>query len=822
MKNVTKSAHRTLKMLIAVAALAVAGLGISLAATPASGQVGNGTVDWNGWTLNYGVQSGFDGLRLTDVKYEGVQMAGQMSLPVMNVYYQNNACGPYADRLGGTVIGLYTNEFTQNGERWLEIAVEDHIGAYVIYQSFYLSENGVLDAHMFSKGLQCNIYHEHLPFWRFDFDVDGSANDQILRRTNGSLQAETQEFNQSATAADDHEWYVRDTVSGKTVRLNFDDGTYNQAGDVVPERAYVQNNVFGRQYKQSESIWRGGPTRSLGFNEGEAINDVVLWYSGYMPHSAAEGPNLWHSTGVRMEFVDDPTGATPPPTTTATTTTTTTTPSPPSPSGNLLSNGSFERESLGGASSFGFVRLADWDTSRAGDTAEVWRSGFSGVTASDGGQLIELNGSSPERITQTVSVTPGETYTWSIDHQGRVDADSIQVDINGTSQGVYVAAPGSWTTQTGTYTPTGDTLEISFRARDFGTVGNLLDNAIVQLGVVPPPTTTTTAPPTTTTAPPTTPTTATTTTTTTPTPTPTQCSTALSREAEDGELSGLMQVVGDSTASGQQYIHVPPTEANVWTLGSPSQASYCFNLAQAGTYRIEGDVQGLDALADSMFVTVDGQPSGGYLWDSPGFGSYRADNVSDRTGDDPVTVDLTAGEHTVTFHLRETGTRLDSLRLVRVGGPTTPPTPVDCSTNLSREAENGALSGQMQTVADGAASGGQYVVVPQGSGYSWSLGSSSQASYCFTITEASNYRIEGVAYGSAPLSDSFFVTVDGQPTEGYLWDTPANETYRNDYVSDRNGADPVVVNLSAGEHTITFHHREDGTRLDTVKLVAVN
>ncbi len=627
MTQMTKS----IKLLLASLVVVVAGLGLAFAAAPASGQVENGAVNWNGWTLDYGVEDGFDGLRLRNVRYEGNLMAHQISLPTMNVYYQDNVCGPYADRLGGTIQGLFTNEFTQDGERWLEIAIEDHIGAYVIYQSYYLSESGVLDAHMFSKGLQCNIYHEHLPFWRFDFDIDGSTNDQILRRAgNGSLVAETSEFNKTAASAADHEWYVRDTVTGRSVRLNFDDGTYNLPGTIVPETAYVENNVYGRQYKQDEELWSGGPTRDLGFNEGEAMSDIVLWYTGYMPHSAAEGPDLWHSTGVRMEFVDDPTQ--------------------------------------------------------------------------------------------------------------------------------------------------------------------------------PPVTTTTTAP-----------TTSTTTTTTQP---PSECSSDLSVEAETGSLSGAMAIASSGSASGGQYVHVADGTGNAWSLGSNNQAEYCFNISQGGRYRIETQVQGIDSLSDSFFVTVDGQPSDGYLWDSGVSTDFRRDNVSDRGGANPVIVDLSTGEHTVTFHQREDGTRLDSVTLVRIGdsggggGG-------ECSSDLSVEAETGSFSGVMSAANDGAASGGQYVHVPDGTGNAWSIGSNNQAEYCFNIAQAGTYRIQTQVRGVDSLSDSFFVTVDGQPSDGYLWDTGVSTNYRTDNVSDRGAADPVTVDLAAGERKITFHHREDGSRLDSITLVRV-
>ncbi len=255
-----------------------------------------------GWEYTVSVGA-TDGLRLDDVSYNGLRVFDRISLPVMNVFYENNVCGPYTDKVGGASYqGPFGSDFTLDGVRWRSIGVTDFIGQYEITMYYYLSENGDFDAHMFSRGVQCNVYHEHLPFWRMDFDVAGTDNDQILRSTgNGNFAVETNEFSLDATAAVDHGWEVRDSVTGDRITIAFDDGTFTVPGQVIPETDYENNKVFGRQYSSSETTWQGGATDGLFGDNNEAMNDVVLWYSGYMPHSAAEGPTLWHSTGVRLQ-----------------------------------------------------------------------------------------------------------------------------------------------------------------------------------------------------------------------------------------------------------------------------------------------------------------------------------------------------------------------------------------------------------------------------------------------------------------------------------------------------------------------------------------
>ena len=145
--------------------------------------------DWQNWSFDYQVNGRLDGISLTKVKYKGVEILGKASLPVMRVFYDDDICGPYADRLGGdlTPISWANNnlvvlrEFTQSGRQWLEVGIQDTIGNYIIYQSWYLSSDGILDGHIFSKGLQCNIDHIHYPYWRMDFDLAGRENDQIRK-----------------------------------------------------------------------------------------------------------------------------------------------------------------------------------------------------------------------------------------------------------------------------------------------------------------------------------------------------------------------------------------------------------------------------------------------------------------------------------------------------------------------------------------------------------------------------------------------------------------------------------------------------------------
>lgn len=273
----------------------------------------SGAVNWQGWSFTYDVSGSYDGLSLRDVHYNGMSVLHKLSFPVMRVFYDFGVCGPYADRLGEgylTPVSWANNdlvvrrEFTLNGRQWLELGIRAVIGNYDIYQSYYLSPDGILDSHIFSRGLQCNTDHTHYPYWRFDFDVDG-PNNQIQRETGTGIIPYTTEFDVAANAALNHNWRVVNPQSGASVTLQpgFTSFALPDANTEPAGLNYGFNVVFGRRYQAAEDIgWFYGALSDVPYNNGESINntDLVLWYKAHMAHLASEGPDLWHSTGVRL------------------------------------------------------------------------------------------------------------------------------------------------------------------------------------------------------------------------------------------------------------------------------------------------------------------------------------------------------------------------------------------------------------------------------------------------------------------------------------------------------------------------------------------
>jgi hypothetical protein len=134
------------------------------------------------------------------------------------------------------------------------------------------------------------------------------------------------------------------------------------------------------------------------------------------------------------------------------------------------------------------------------------------------------------------------------------------------------------------------------------------------------------------------------------------------------------------------------------------------------------------------------------------------------------------------------------------------------------EAEHSSYYGDFSLLNDAAASGGKALKTINGDNM---VGpdAGSRADFDFTILVGGNYRIRGYVHAATGSDDSFWVTVDGLPSAGILWDTLQNTQYQADFVGDRNGADPVEVYFSAGSHRVTLYKREDGTRIDKLEIV---
>ena len=106
------------------------------------------------------------------------------------------------------------------------------------------------------------------------------------------------------------------------------------------------------------------------------------------------------------------------------------------------------------------------------------------------------------------------------------------------------------------------------------------------------------------------------------------------------------------------------------------------------------------------------------------------------------------------------------------------------------------------------------------------LSGSGEAVYCFSVTNAGSYVILAIVNAPSTAANSFYVNIDGQPTDPtMIWDPPVTSGFTNLLVSWRgNGTDtndefvPKLFNLSAGAHQLIICGREAGTQLANITI----
>ena len=153
-----------------------------------------------------------------------------------------------------------------------------------------------------------------------------------------------------------------------------------------------------------------------------------------------------------------------------------------SASANLLVNGSFEDNEVAPNSwqVFNSSGVSGWD----GSNIEIWNS-YNGIDAPDGSNFVELNAhpgsNAPFSLMQTFNTVIGQFYEFSFSYRARSsDSESFQFMLGSVNEVIDDHTTGSWSSYTGGFVADDVTSTVSFTPITTGTIGNFLDNVIVE------------------------------------------------------------------------------------------------------------------------------------------------------------------------------------------------------------------------------------------------------------------------------------------------------------------------------------------------------
>jgi hypothetical protein len=112
----------------------------------------------------------------------------------------------------------------------------------------------------------------------------------------------------------------------------------------------------------------------------------------------------------------------------------------------------------------------------------------------------------------------------------------------------------------------------------------------------------------------------------------------------------------------------------------------------------------------------------------------------------------------------------------------------------------------------------------------YSLSSSAQAKYTFTLPSPGMYYITGIVNAPNSNHNSFYINIDSQPTNPYMiWDIIKTNNWERRFVSwrenklpEQNTRDRKFFTLTAGEHTVILRGRESNTQIRNIVIHRVS
>lgn len=296
------------------------------------------TTLWEMLVFRPGASSGTvkSGIELRDVKYKGKSVFKRAHVPILNVQYTGDSCGPYRDwqyeegafnapatgatnpasgirilatgQVATTIVesGVDTGNFngvaiyTQGTETVM--VTEMNAGWYRYIMEWRLDNNGTIRPRFgfgaTNNNCVCNIHNHHV-YWRFDFDIV-QPNNRIYQVERGRrfLQPITNELTRTKNHQTKRSLLVQNSAGDEAYMLvpNPSDGVAD---------AFGQSDMWVFRYKNganpvASEIDDGRVCCSAGSaianiapwlnNETVQDQDLVVWYSSHFIHS--DGANL--------------------------------------------------------------------------------------------------------------------------------------------------------------------------------------------------------------------------------------------------------------------------------------------------------------------------------------------------------------------------------------------------------------------------------------------------------------------------------------------------------------------------------------------------
>ena len=279
------------------------------------------------------------GIELRNVKYKGKTVFKRAHVPILDVHYVNDACGPYRDwqfdegmfdapaagandsfpgfRIlasgqvaktaleNGTDVGNFKGVAIYAQGLEAVMVTEMEAGWYRYIMEWRFAADGTIRPRFGFGGTQNNcicITHHHHVYWRFDFDVVSPTNRVYqMERGRKFLQPILTEMNRNKSIQTNRRLLIQNSNGDEAYMLipNLFDGVVDAFG-VNDFWVLRYKNVVGGSTVQNEiddgvDAFVAGPPSSINITpyvNGESLlnQDVVVWYGAQFLHEDGDAP----------------------------------------------------------------------------------------------------------------------------------------------------------------------------------------------------------------------------------------------------------------------------------------------------------------------------------------------------------------------------------------------------------------------------------------------------------------------------------------------------------------------------------------------------
>jgi hypothetical protein len=295
-----------------------------------------GTLLWRFLVVRPSASSGTDGsgVELRYVDYRGNRVLYQAHVPILNVRYDRNRCGPYRDwqyqegmiqatgkdvapgfRLCTTPAKTIIETESDTGNflgtaiyvdgQEVVLVSELEAGWYRYVSEWRLHANGTIRPRFAfdatSSSCVCNKHHHHV-YWRLDFDVQ-TASDNIVREFNdppvfgrSKWHTTAYEVMRFRDPAHKRYWRVEHKPTGAAYDIVPGSNDHTASGD-----DFGTGDVWLLRWHPDEIDDQPAPDTRIHigkFNNHEPLEmqDVVVWYGAHFTHDV-QGPHVSHVVG---------------------------------------------------------------------------------------------------------------------------------------------------------------------------------------------------------------------------------------------------------------------------------------------------------------------------------------------------------------------------------------------------------------------------------------------------------------------------------------------------------------------------------------------